>query len=121
MKLVQTGIFAFALSLFVISCGDTAEKAEDAAEATTEAVETAAEETGEAMENAAETVDSMATEAGEKMEEMAEGHDHAEGEGHEHLINKKDYNQKGLHYGAAFFYALPSTTITISPLGVWFS
>lgn len=79
MKFVQTGIIALALSLFVISCGD-ANTAEEAAEATTEAVENAAEETTEAVDAAAETVDSMATEATQMAEDH--GHDHAEGEGH---------------------------------------
>lgn len=78
MKLVQSGIFAFALSLFVISCGDAAENAEETATEATEQVEAAAEEATEAMEDAATTADSMATEATEAME----GDDHMEGEGH---------------------------------------
>ncbi len=86
MKFVQSGIIAAALSLFVISCGDAGNQAEDAgdkmeevANDAGEAMEDAADATGEAMEDAAETVDSMATEAGEKVEEMTDGH-----EGHEH-------------------------------------
>lgn len=74
MKFVKFGIFAFALSLFTMSCGSES-TTEEAAEDMTEHVEEAADDAGEMAEEAAEAVDSTMTEAAENVEEAA--HDEA--------------------------------------------
>ena len=80
MKFVKFGIFAVALSIFTISCGESS-NTEETAEEAVENVEDAAEETmddvEEATEDAVDATEDAMEEAGDKAEEMTDGHDEA--------------------------------------------
>lgn len=69
MKFVQSGIIAFALSMFIISCGDTETKSEKAAEK----VEEMADDAGDAVEDATDEMGDKAEEAGDEIEDAIDG------------------------------------------------
>lgn len=69
MKFVQTGIFVFALSLFMVSCGDNESKGEKAAEK----VEEMADDAGDAIEDATDNMGDKAEEAGDEIEDAVDG------------------------------------------------
>ena len=71
MKLVKFGIFAFALSMFIVSC-DNDTPAEEAAEDTEEYMEDMGENIKKGAENTMNEIDTALDKAGNKMEEGVE-------------------------------------------------
>lgn len=75
MKFVKFGIFAFALSIFTISCAEN-NNTENTAEESMEEAEEAMEDAGEAMEESAEDAAEATEDAAHATEEaVEEAHD----------------------------------------------